>query len=1227
MKKQTNLLAALLASMVFAATVFGGSADLKINVSLNPLSPQVADEIHYQCIVTNNGPDAPSSLHGYAGPDNSDGGCNPANPAASCDKYTTFDQSTPAAFFTDSTNFRYFRLLLCTDSTCASTSGPVSTLASGQSGVFDLFYKATTTGTTHRLIGVASDDGGVGDPNQSNNSVTSTLFIGDGSGGSGSPTPPPHGGLSATKFKVNLSTSPAYTKAPPLPPVTGLAGTPLLFSAEQSAVAANASVRVQATTTPDIESSWSDLQDGRSGGMVYVEMYKGYGLISTAYPQQDGVYFRAVASAGGFFDSISNIVGPFNLASNQPKLGALTLNLTAGGTVADFYFTARLPGAPAPTGLRVQSSTTPTDENSWSDLPGGSTMARSANSAYPDIFILGVNNLPAAQHLHFRAIASANGYLDSISNSFGGWNITRDNPPVVTLRTLPGLSGSGDGSAPDRPIILNVEGATFSATVQSTRAIARVQIQVDGATVNTYPGSSDPNATYLAFFSATIGDHIFEAVATDDLGAQARAGTHPLYVRLIPGNNNAKLDRSAGSSASAANADRVFTAVRDGNWRDPATWDRNKGFPGDGQEGVDFGSDFAIIGPHAISIDHDTPVNSVSINGGKVVGLGSVTNLSVFKMITIFSGALQNTYLNNYGICELLSPTDIQFDGNCLNAPGATWRFHGSGGVRGLQDFKNLGTVEWLPPIQVPSLAAVDPAAGVPVLHTANFTQAGEVRSTLTRLLTSDGASLIGKAGASIVSAGGGNLIGHDGASLIGHDGASLIGHDGASLIGHDGASVIGANGSGLIETNGGGGSSASNSKMRAATTPGGYVQNGGTTNLSACDIIGPVTLNGGTLVGTGMIVGDLTNNGGYIAPGNSGSGTIAVIGNLSQASNGTVIIENGGKDPTEFDQLQVAGSASLGGKLDVRLVNGYAPDLADTFNPLIYKSATGSLTVSGNGQSGVSSTGLLLNVDATKPNPAAGRPLNISTRLNVLAGDNTLIAGFIVTGPTGSTKKVLIRGIGPSLAAFGVPGTISDPLLELHKPDNTLVSNDNWEQGDPSLIPAGFAPTDSRESVIVATLAPGNYSAVLKGAHGETGVGLAEVYDLDATSAAQLANISTRGFVNIGDDVMIGGFIVAGSEPAKVLVRAIGPSLTAFGVQGALPATTLEVHDANGAVIRNDGWRNTQESDIIATTIPPTNDNEAAILATLVPGNYTAVVRGRNNATGIGLVEAYNLQ
>jgi hypothetical protein len=213
-------------------------------------------------------------------------------------------------------------------------------------------------------------------------------------------------------------------------------------------------------------------------------------------------------------------------------------------------------------------------------------------------------------------------------------------------------------------------------------------------------------------------------------------------------------------------------------------------------------------------------------------------------------------------------------------------------------------------------------------------------------------------------------------------------------------------------------------------------------------------------------------------------------------------------------------------------------------------------------------------------------------------------------------------------LAAFGVSGTIPDPLLELHKPDGGVVTNDNWKQApNASDIPNGFAPGDDRESAIYTDLPPGNYSAVLKGAHGEIGVGLAEVYDFSTASTAQLANIATRGFVSTGDGVMIGGFIIGGAEPAKVLVRAIGPSLAAFGLQGTLQATTLELHDSNGSVLTNEGWRSAQENAIIATTIPPTDDRESAILAMLVPGNYTAIVRGKNNTTGIAVVEAYNLQ
>ena len=266
-------------------------------------------------------------------------------------------------------------------------------------------------------------------------------------------------------------------------------------------------------------------------------------------------------------------------------------------------------------------------------------------------------------------------------------------------------------------------------------------------------------------------------------------------------------------------------------------------------------------------------------------------------------------------------------------------------------------------------------------------------------------------------------------------------------------------------------------------------------------------------------------------------------------------------------------------------------------------------------------------------------QPLNISTRMEVLSDNNVLIAGFIVTGPEGSTKKVMIRGLGPSLAKAGVTNFLADPYLELHASDGSVITtNDNWKNGSNSSdIPGGFQPSDPRESVIIASLPIGSgglsgFTAILKGANGETGIGLAEAYDLDQSAPNQFANISTRGFVDTGDNVMIAGFILGGSsQGSKVLIRAIGPSLP---VSSALADPTLELHDSNGNLIRhNDNWKlnddaagQSQEAAIRATTIPPNNDLESAILDAFMPGAYTAIVAGKGRGTGIGLVEVYNL-
>ena len=257
---------------------------------------------------------------------------------------------------------------------------------------------------------------------------------------------------------------------------------------------------------------------------------------------------------------------------------------------------------------------------------------------------------------------------------------------------------------------------------------------------------------------------------------------------------------------------------------------------------------------------------------------------------------------------------------------------------------------------------------------------------------------------------------------------------------------------------------------------------------------------------------------------------------------------------------------------------------------------------------------------------------VNISTRLAVGTADNVLIGGFIITG--NAPKQVIIRAIAPSLRANGapLPGALENPTLEIHDKNGLLGSNDNWRDSqEDEIIGTGIPPTDERESALIATIIPGNYTAIVRGADNTTGIAVVELYDLgtaslDAASKATLAQISTRGTVQTDDNVMIGGFIISGAS-TKVLVRAIGPELNGI-VPGALQDTTLELRDASGSLIHfNDDWRTTQEQAIKDTTVPPTDDREAAILATLNPGKYTAIVRGKDNTTGVALVEVYGLQ
>lgn len=269
----------------------------------------------------------------------------------------------------------------------------------------------------------------------------------------------------------------------------------------------------------------------------------------------------------------------------------------------------------------------------------------------------------------------------------------------------------------------------------------------------------------------------------------------------------------------------------------------------------------------------------------------------------------------------------------------------------------------------------------------------------------------------------------------------------------------------------------------------------------------------------------------------------------------------------------------------------------------------------------------------------------NISTRAFVQTGDNVVIGGFIVQGT--EPKTVIIRAIGPELTQYGVPNVLVNPTLELHDGTGALIaSNDSWlhtiiggiitNDQVRDIRNSGYAPGDGRESAIIAELPAGNYTAIVRGVNNSTGVALVDVYDLTPDSNSILDNISTRSFVQTGDNVMIGGFIVQGAQPKRVILRAIGPELTQYGVPNAMVNPTLEVYDANGALIAsNDNWRTTiiggvitgdQARDIRNSGYAPADGRESAIIADLPAGNYTAIVRGVNNTTGVALVEVYDL-
>jgi hypothetical protein len=316
---------------------------------------------------------------------------------------------------------------------------------------------------------------------------------------------------------------------------------------------------------------------------------------------------------------------------------------------------------------------------------------------------------------------------------------------------------------------------------------------------------------------------------------------------------------------------------------------------------------------------------------------------------------------------------------------------------------------------------------------------------------------------------------------------------------------------------------------------------------------------------------------------------------------------------------------------IDYAFVNGGLPG-RPTFAQLIGLDASGEKifyyqypTVSCN----TAYNSIPLHLESTNFPTVGPQPLNLSTRGNVSGGDGVLIGGFVITGT--DAKTVVLRALGPSLSSFSVPNVLSDPVLRLFNSSHALIAtNDNW-QSDPhnaDIQKNGLAPGNVLESATFQTLAPGAYTVIVSGKDSATGIGLVELYDLSPLSNSQLKNMSTRGSVGTGDDVLISGFTIGDVGNTTVIVRALGPSLARFGVSGVLSDPTLTIFDSTGTVIAsNDNWRDDVNAiDVQKNALSPPNERESALVLHPPAGEYTAVVRGANGGTGIGLAEVYTL-
>jgi predicted outer membrane repeat protein len=769
---------------------------------------------------------------------------------------------------------------------------------------------------------------------------------------------------------------------------------------------------------------------------------------------------------------------------------------------------------------------------------------------------------------------------------FGG--LTGFPVPVNTTRlvltlTMTRLNSSGnfnDGYADSLSLVLRAP-AVVTSTADSGAGSLRAAITA-GNTI-----TFDPNV-----FAAASGPHVIIL-----LSALPDLNSHMTITG--PGAGAATVQRS---SASGTPDFRIFN-VANGLPVDPTVIISGITISNGLLEGPNFGPGILNLGTLTLNGSVVTGCHSNG-SGGAILNGGTLTlnNSSVSDNQTldrgggISNGTSSTLTLNNSSVSRNQSGIDgggifntgtVILNGSTVSGNLA----HGGGGIY------SAGTLVLSNSTIADNTASVRDGGGI-------YKQDG--------VATIDKCTISGNS----ASASGGGLInaGAASATLTNCTLSSNTAHDGGggienrSSVGQTGLTVRNCTLSGNSAGTNGGGLENSNAYFNASncTFSGNSAGTGGAIYSSQQTAFGGGSIDN-TIFKTGVSGGNINDTSnlvvskGYNLSNDAGGGVLNQTGDRINTDPMIGPLQNNG-GPT-FTHALLPGSLAIDkGKSTFTIDQRAAPRPVDDPN-------------SANGSGNASDIGAF---EVQLPSLA-----NISTRLRVETGDNVLFAGFIVTGT--QPKKIIVRAIGTSLP---FADKLADPTLELHDASGALLeSNDNWmdSPNKQAIIDSTIPPSNPLESAIVRSVPPGNYTAIERGVNNGTGIGVVEAYDLDTSSNSKLANISTRGLVQTGDNVLIAGTIVVGPAAQKVIIRALGPSVP---VPGKMADPTLELRDGNGALLEaNDNWVDSPNKQaIIDSTIPPPNNVESAIVRTLTPANYTAIVRGANNTTGIAVVEVYAL-